>query len=93
MIANIQESHARLVSTKPELLQEWKDTFNTFEAFEPGTCPFGDCYRQLIDAAIETRTLDYEKTLADMTAQIRRQSQGLNSVVDIPGSDAKYREA
>ena len=33
MKSHLKQSYGRLLSTRPELLPEWKETFNSYEAF------------------------------------------------------------
>ena len=58
--AGFQRLHARLLSTKPELLTNWKQVFNSYEVFSEGNDPFGILYNSLIDAVIDNATVDYE---------------------------------
>ncbi len=59
MIIGFQQLHARLLSTKPELLPGWKQVFNSYEVFSEGTDPFGVLYNSLIDAVTDNVTIDY----------------------------------
>ena len=60
MRMSLKHTHARLLSTRPELLPSWKQTFNSYEAFMHDRDPFSTIYTSMIDNTIRGIQVDYD---------------------------------
>ena len=63
MKTHLENAQGRLLSTRPELLHAWRQTFNSYEAFAEGRDPFANIYNSMIDNAISGRLMDCDVLL------------------------------
>ena len=91
MKTQLKNAHGRLLSTKPELLQGWKQLFSSFESFKPHVDPFGMIYLTMIDCAIKGTPLDYESLLE--RCEKRVETIAKKNTDKAPRTEVKYREA
>ena len=80
--AGLRQIHARLLSTKLEVLPSWKQTFNSYERFSTEeNDPFGIIYNYLLDATMKKTTVDYELLTKHCESQciVKAQAESIRS--------------
>ena len=64
MLIEMKQQHARLLSTRKELLAAWKLEFDGYEVWPPtGRSSFGPLYSCLIEATLDGQAVDYSALL------------------------------
>ena len=89
--AGLRQIHARLLSTKLEVLPAWKQTFNSYERFSTEqNDPFGIIYNYLLDATMKQTTVDYELLTKHCESQciVKAQADRITSGIQEEATEA-----
>ncbi len=89
----LRQHHARLLSTKQDILPAWKAEFGSYHIKPPqGKDPFMPVYTALLDSVAKDEPVDYDSMVQSCLFGVNAEAK--SNWLDFPNpSDLKYLEA